>query len=89
MNYSEIVKDLNYDIFSTYGDDLIQSGYKYTYETDGGVDLIKFFGLIIYSNDIDTKETDNLDKVEFEDWLEDKVEKIGNLFLSASFHHLI
>lgn len=86
MNYSEIVKDLNCDIFSVYGDDFIQKGYKYTYETDGGTDVIKFSGITIYNNDNDTAETDDLSEEEFEDWLEDRVAEIGNLCLKLSFH---
>lgn len=86
MNYSEIVKDLNSDIYDGYGDEHIQNGFKYTYQTDGGIDTIKFAGIKIWENDFSTEETDDLSVIEFEDWLEDKVFQIGNAFLSLSFH---
>ena len=86
MNFAEIVKDLNSDIYDGYGDEHIQNGFKYTYQTDGGIDTIRFSGIIIWNNDNDTAETDDLSEEEFEDWLEDRVAEIGNLCLKLSFH---
>lgn len=86
MNYSEIVKDLNSDIYDSYGDENIQNSFKYTYVTDGGIDTIRFAGIKIWENDISTEETDDLSVIEFEDWLDDRVAEIGNLCLKLSFH---
>jgi len=85
MNFTEIVKDLNCDMFSTFGEDSIQRGFKYTYQTDGGSDVIKFSGITLYDNDGDTSETDDLDEVEFKGWIINQLNKIGNLFLNLSF----
>lgn len=89
IDYKAVIKDLNKDIYESFGIEPSEDGFEYTYITNGAIHIIEFYGVEIF-NSIDyyfeTGKDVCFTMIEFEDYLEDTVKQLGQKFLRFSFN---
>ena len=89
MDYKKLIEDLNADIYEEFGIRPCEDGYVWSYNTNGYIDSIFFYGLEIYNSENWSIEADKdvseLSMSEFEDMLEEKVLDVAKHLLLYSF----